>query len=160
MKLYHYAPKGNTVLKDGILCALKSSQNLKQYAARAGSEDTKEIEKWLESTFEGRSRSISVLTEPVRWQGNDPGLKTFAEEHNLFSFELNDLLKDGIVEAIWCKDGSDAQGKNEKFFKVLPEEIDTSPLPWHKVCFEKGLLFAVIRHYLLVLKNGVIEQKY
>jgi len=159
MKLYHYVVRPNTVSTDGILCAMKAPRDLKRYADRAGSEDREEIRKWLESTFEGRSRSISVLTEKVQTEGNDPKLKHW-ENLDLFSFELDELLKDGIVEAVWCKDGSDNHGQNEKFFKVKPEEIDCSPLPWHKVCYEKGLLFAVIRHYLLVLKDGKIPPKY
>lgn len=159
MKLYHYAPKGNTVLQDGILCAMKAPQDLKHYADRAGTKDKEGIRKWLESTFEGRSRSVSVLTDPVKWEGNDPNLKKWADL-DLFSFELDDLISNGVVEAIWCKDGSDSHGKNEKIFKVQPEDIDCSPLPWKKVCFEKGLFFAVIRHYFLVLKDGYIPPEY
>ena len=67
---------------------------------------------------------------------------------------------DGVVEEIYCKDGSDAGGYNEKFFKVSPKEIDCSPLTWEKVDAKKDLLYAVVRHYLLVLKDGYIAPKY
>ena len=35
MKLYHYAPKENTVLKDGLLSISKIDGNLKSYINRA-----------------------------------------------------------------------------------------------------------------------------
>ena len=78
----------------------------------------------------------------------------------LFSFELDDLLKAGLIESIWCKNGSDAGGYNEKFFGVKPEDIDLSPLTWEKVDAAKNLLYAVVRHYLIVLKDGYIPPQY
>ena len=71
MKLYHYAPKENTALKDGLLSVSKIPARLKVYAKRAGTENPKEIIAWLEKTFLGRSRAVSCLTEPIKWQGND-----------------------------------------------------------------------------------------
>ena len=62
--------------------------------------------------------------------------------------------------ANWCKNGSAAGGYNEKFFQVSPEEIDFSPLKWERVDAAKDMLYAVVRHYLLVMKNGVIPPKY
>ncbi len=113
---------------------------------------------WLDKTFAGRSRAISCLTEPIKWQGNDTVLKAIVERSALFSFELDDLLKAGLVESIWCKNGSDAGGYNEKFFEVKPEEIDLSPLTWEKVDAAKDLLYAVVRHYLIVLKDGYFNR--
>ena len=78
----------------------------------------------------------------------------------LFSFELNDLIKDGLIESIWCKNGSDAEGLNEKIYQATPEEIDLLPLTWEKVDNSKGMLYVVVRHYLIVLKDGVIPSKY
>ena len=100
------------------------------------------------------------MTEPIQWQGNDEMLRVIAENNVLFSYDLDELLKDGIVEAVYCKDGSDAGGANENFAKISGDEIDFSPLPWHKCSREKGLLYAVIRHYLLVLKEGYIPAEY
>ena len=160
MRLYHYAPKENTVLKDGLLSISKGPRDLKAYAHRAGSEKREDILAWLDKTFAGRSRAISCLTEPIRWQGNDAVLKAIVDRSVLFSFELDDLVKDGLVEAIWCKDGSDAGGYNEQFYQVKPEEIDLSPLSWEKVDTAKDLLYAVVRHYLIVLKDGYIPPQY
>lgn len=156
MRLYHYAPKENTVLKDGLLAICKAPRDLRAYAHRAGSEDRAEIMAWLDKTFAGRSRAISCLTEPIKWQGNDPVLQKIVDNSVLFSFELNDLIRAGLVEAIWCKNGSDAGGYNEKFYRVTPEEIDLAPHTWEKVDAAKDLLYAVVRHYLIVLKDGVI----
>ena len=130
------------------------------YAHRAGSENRDEIMAWLDKTFAGRSRAISCLTEPIKWQGNDAVLRKIVERSALFSFELDDLLKAGLIESIWCKNGSDAGGYNEKFFEVKPEDIDLSPLTWEKVDAAKNLLYAVVRHYLIVLKDGYIPPQY
>lgn len=160
IKLYHYAPKKNTVLKNGILSVSQGVGNLKAYAERAHSNKRKDILNWLESSFHGRSRSISGLTEPIHWQNNDPVLKQIVDQSELFSFDLNQLIKDGLVESIWLKKGSRAHGKAEKLIKIHPDEIDLSPLPWKKVKASKGLIYGVIRHYLIVLKDGKIPPKY
>lgn len=160
MKLYHYAPKENTVKQDGLMSISKANRSLKAYFYRAGSDNKEDIMKWLDSTFYGRSRSISCLTETIKWKGNDIILKKIINITELFSFELDELIKDGLVESIWCKDGSDPNGKNEKFYQVEPSEINTSPLAWEKVDGSKDLLYAVIRHYLIVLKDGYIPAKY
>jgi hypothetical protein len=39
MKLYHYAPKENSIITDGLLSISKVDRNLKPYAHRAGSEN-------------------------------------------------------------------------------------------------------------------------
>ena len=160
IKLYHYAPKGNTILKDGLLSISKGVGNLKAYAERAHSSKRKDILNWLESTFSGRSRSISGLTEPIHWQNNDPVLKQIVDQSDLFSFDLKELIKDDLVESVWLKSKSKAHGKNEKFVQISFDEIDFSPLPWEKVNASKGLIFGVIRHYLIVLKDGKIPPKY
>lgn len=160
MKLYHYAPIENTVLSDGLLSISCIQKDLRAYAHRAGSDDKEEILAWLDKTFYGRSRAISCLTEPIKWQNNDSVLKRIVDNSALFSFDLSELVKDNLVEAIWCKNGSAAGGYNEKFFQVKPEEIDFSPLEWERVDAAKDMLYAVIRHYLLVMKNGVIPPKY
>ncbi len=160
MRLYHYAPKENSVMERGLLSISKGPRDFKAYAHRAGSENRDDILAWLDKTFAGRSRAISCLTEPIKWQGNDEVLKKIVDGSVLFSFKLEDLLKDELVEAIWCKNGSAAGGYNEKFYQVSPQEIDFSPLTWEKVDASKDLLYAVIRHYLIVVKDGYIPPQY
>lgn len=160
LKMYHYARQGNTILQDGLLGIKKSGRSLRPYAHRAGTDDPEKIYKWLDNTFAGRSNSISCLTEKIAWKGNDKILKKIVDDCELFSFDLEKLIEDGVVTAIWCKEGSDASGYNEKFKKVELDEVDCSPLPWEKCNSSKDLLFAVVRHYMLVLKNGFIPAKY
>lgn len=160
LKMYHYAPIDNNISKEGLKALCLLDKNLDKYVLRCGFLDKKGIISWLDNTFKGRSRSVSCLTEPIKWQGGDAMLKEFIDDHKLYSFDLEELLHDGIVEEIWCKDGSDAGGRNEKFYRVSADEIDLSPLEWEKCNKEKGLFFAVIRHYLLVLKEGKIPACY
>ena len=160
LKMYHYARLGNTILKDGLLGIKESGRSLRPYAHRAGTDEPEKIYEWLDSTFKGRSNSISCLTEKIIWKGNDNILKSIVDGCELFSFDLEQLVQDGIVTAIWCKCGSDAGGYNEKFEKVELEEVDCSPLTWEKCDSSKDLLFATVRHYMLVLKDGFIPPKY
>ena len=164
MKLYHYAPKENTVFKNGLLSVSKLDESdlLKKYTHvhRANSQNRDDIMAWLENTFKGRSRSVSCLTEPIQWQGNDIVLTKIVNHSILLSFNLEELIKDGLVESVWCKNGSDPEGCNERLYQVKPEEIDFSPLPWENVDASKELLYAVIRHYLIVLKEGYIPSQY
>lgn len=160
LKMYHYSKHGNTVLKDGLFGIRKSGRSLAPYAHRAQTEEPEKIYEWLDSTFSGRSQSVSCLTEKIVWQGNDKALKSIVDGCDLFSFDLEQLVQDGIVTAIWCKNGSDAGGYNEKFKKIGLGDIDYSPLTWEKCDSSKDLLFAVVRHYMLTLKDGVIPPRY
>ena len=159
MKLYHYIPK-NSDLQRGILSVSELPDELLKYAKRAGSDNPDEIKIWLENTFLGRSRSISVLTEPVRWQKNDPMLKEWVDQKELIEIDFDALLVDDLIEAVWCKTSSDCEGKKEKFYKISFDKIDFSPLPWHLCSKEKRLFFGTIRHYFLVLKDGYIPPRY
>ena len=114
----------------------------------------------MDSTFYGRSRAISCLTETIKYEGNDPVLEKIVNGFQLFSFNLDELIRDGLVESIWCKNGSDEKGCNEIFYQVKADDIDFSALDWHKVDVKQGLLYAVIRHYMIVLKNGCIPPEY
>lgn len=145
---------------DGMLSPATCKNDLRKYHDRAGSTERVLILKWLDKTILGRSRSISCLTESIKWQGNDSMLKEIVENSELFSYDLDELIRDGLVEKIYCKNGSDANGAHENFFEVSFNEIDFSPLTWEKCSCEKGLLYAVVRHYMLVLKDGLIPPCY
>ena len=60
IKLYHYARKENTIMKDGLLSFSKSKVvNVKDYRTRAeGLDKQEDVIRWMESCFEGRSRGI------------------------------------------------------------------------------------------------------
>lgn len=168
MRLYHYTSKDNTVLTDGLFSYSKHPIDLKRYSSYAKSNKRKDVVAWMEKTFPGRSRSISCLTEPVKWRGNDPVLKKIVTGSVLFSFELDDLIKDGLVESIWCRDDLAKKGRrlrmpkeagcDQYFYHV--KKIDTSPLTWNLVDTKNQLLYGAVRHYMLVMKDGIIPAKY
>lgn len=160
MELYHYVPKASSVFKTGILSVYKMPDELQKYGKRIGSNNPTEITAWLEKTFSGRIRAISVLTEPVRWEGNDPMLKKWIEQKELLAIDFDTLLKDGLVESIWCKNGSKSDGTDEKISPIEASQIDFTPLPWHMCSKKRGVFFGVIRHYFLVMKEGLIPPKY
>ena len=160
MKLYHYVPKHADALKKGLLSVSKIPEELLKYAQRAGSQDPSQITRWLEKSLPGRCRAISVLTEPIRREHTDPMLQDWVDTKDLVEIDYTQLLKDDLVEAVYCKTGSDAAGFNEKIDKISCHQIDFSPLPWHLCSQEKGLFFGAVRHYFLVMQDGVIPPKY
>ena len=168
MRLYHYAPKTNTILQNGLYSYAKHPHLQRSYAVPAKSDKKKDIIAWMENNiFPGRSKAISCLTEPMQWRNNDPVLKKIVKSSTLFSFELDDLLKAGLVEAIWCRDDLACKGHKyvidkhaQYFYEVKPEEIDTSPLTWGKVDPSKKLMYGAVRHYMVVMKKGIIPPEY
>ena len=169
MRLYNYVPKKakESVLAHGLYSSTYKDA-LKRYSVAANSKKKKDIITWLESVFPGRSRAVSCLTEHMKWRGNDPVLKKIVKSSALFSFELDDLIKAGLVESIWCRDDLARKGHrqhltkdiNHYFYKVKPEQIDISSLTWEKVNLDKQLMFGAVRHYMIVMKNGVIPPEY
>ena len=158
--LYHYVPKDAFFAEKGILSVSLQTEALSKYAKRAKTQNPKEIIDWLEGTFNGRSKAIPVLTEPVKWQGNDPMPKEWIKRKILLTIDYNKLLTDDLIEAVYCKEMSEENGFNEKIYRILPNQIDFSPLSWNKCSYEKGLFFGAIRHYFLVMKNGYIPYEY
>ena len=118
MKLYTYVPKGSDVFKTGILSVSHIPEELLKYGKRLGTDDPIKISAWLEKTFSGRGRAISVLTEPVGWQGNDQMLKEWVDQKELIEIDFAGLLKDGLIESIWFKNGSKADGTDEKILQI------------------------------------------
>lgn len=163
MKLYHYAIKGNTVLEDGLLSFSKNDKApTHYYLNRAKSENKQDIINWMETSFEGRSRIVTGLTETIKWHNKSHSLRDFIEGADLFSYDLDSLNIDGLIDAVWCKYAvTDVEGLDEKIYKLNSiNEIDLSPLPWEKCNDDEGKRFSVIRHYLVVMKDGYIPPKY
>ena len=160
MILYHYVPLKNTVLQEGLLSVSRLPNELKKYAKRAKSDQIDQIKMWLDKTFPGRDQSVSVLTEPIRWKGCDPMLKEWLATRQLIAIDFDKLNQDCLIETVWCKEQSDKNGVREVFRQINADQIDISPLAWEKCSSEKGLFFGAIRHYFLVMKNGVIPPKY
>ena len=149
MKLYHYAPLENTCLEKGILSVFLLPECLFHYAQKAGSEDCATIIKWLDNTFEGRSRSVSCFTEPLKLNG-----EIVLNGGHLFSFDIDELVKDELVESIYQKTRSGNGGNKEAFQKIEPQAINYTPLDFSKYTTEYELTHAFFRHYMIVLKDG------
>ena len=104
MKLYHYIPKNNTVMTDGLQSFAKSkSVNLKSYLWRDKELKTQEdVCNWLEKSFVGRSRVIRFFTEPIKWYEQSVDLlKNFAENNVLVSVDIDKLVADNLIESIY-----------------------------------------------------------
>lgn len=167
MRLYCYTYHADKIMKEGYLsvAANPDPKQLEMYARRAGSENFEDIKKYLEKTLAGRTRSISCLTEKAPVENYEhPYLDYLVHHAAIISFELNDLLDNGLVEKIYCKDNSKTAKTDidfENVYKIKnPEEINTSPLDWHKCSPQYGSPYNMLRHYILVLKHGLIPPEY
>ena len=170
MKLYHYISKPNTALNEGILSfANNTNADLRYYFKRSGETTHNGVVKWMESCFEGRSRAIRGFSEPIQWTDKSINMfKSFIENADLFSIDLEALAKDGLIEAVYVSPAIKPnlnkdfpQDVDERLVKLNSiNDIDTSPVDW-SVCDEKlGLRFSVVPYYLIVIKGGVIPPKY
>ena len=156
MKLYHYSPKGNSCLEKGILSVSLLPEYLFHYASRAKSENPETIIKWLDGTFYGRSRSVACFTEPLKLNGKIVA----ADEADLFSFDVDALFENDLVERIKEKTKSGNGGYIEEFKKVDIIEIDYSALDFSPYKTEEEITNIFFRHYFVVLKDGYIPPEY
>lgn len=93
-----------------------------------------------------------------------PYLNYLVHHADVISFELNQLINDGLTEAIYCKDLrqtalSDATYEN--IYKIENmNELDLEPCDWHlceKDEYKKLSPWATIKHYMLVLKKDIFH---
>lgn len=175
MKMYLYTFAYDQIEKEGYKSLSmfdKNTQSVKSalwtHRHSAKSEDDEKILAYLENTFKGRLRSICAITEPApAAEYKHPYLNHLVHHADVISFDLSQLIKDGIVEEIYCKDLRETvllDSAFENIYKIKSiEEIDTSPLDWN-LCGSDAYLkyspWATIKHYFLVLKDGFIPVKY
>lgn len=178
MKMYIYTYQYDKIKAEGYksLAALPRDENfsgrLKVHAHSAGTEDPAGIMQYLENTFPGRLRSVCALTETAPSDTfRHPYLNTLVHCADIISVNLEQLLKDGIVEAIYAKDLRRTILDNPDFENIFPvsgiAEIKAAaadaPVDWH-LCEKDEYLpyspWAAIKHYFLVLANGCIPPKY
>ena len=174
MKLYLYTYQYEQIKKEGYksLALFDKRTNLyKQrlhvYDANAGSTKIKDILAYMEKTFKGRLRSICVITEPAPIKEYKHSYLNYLIHHaDILSFDLNRLIKDGLVEAIYCKDNRKTILKDPNFeniYPVQPDEIDKTPYDWDLSGQKKYIKYSpwsTIKHYFLVLKKGYIPPEY
>jgi len=169
MKMYHYVMKGNNVLEKGLLSlAANPNADLRYYYKRSGATTHSDIVKWMENCFAGRSRGIRCFTETIKWHERCLHLKKFIANADLFSFDVEDLVRDGLLEAVYVSPSVlDVPGLDEKTCcdEVLQhlssyKDIDFSPVDWSVCDDETGRRFAYVRYYSLIIKNGIIPPGY
>ena len=176
MKLYHYIPKDNTIMDDGLLSFSKSENvNLKSYLWRAeGLENKEDVIAWMEQCFVGRSRGIRFFTEPIKWYKHSVEvLKKFTENYMLISVDVDKLYTDNLIENVYvsppvgeqypeCIEHPELVYKKDEFYIKLNsiKDIDTSPVDWSICSDTMGRRFAYVRYYLLIMKDGLIPPEY
>ena len=167
MKLYHYDPKGNDVLKRGILSFAKNPKSdISYYFRRSGETTHAGIVKWMENCFKGRSRGVRLLIEPLQYTERTlKGIKGLIDASELFEVDVDALNNDGLIEAVYVSPSLlDAQPEN-KWDELLVKlndlsEIDLTPNDYTILDDEKGWRFAFMRYYLFIIKDGIIPPKY
>ena len=173
MKFYHYAPKDNNVLQNG-LCGFASSPKARiaDYA-RSGKTTQAEITQWMEEFFTGYSRGIRCFSEPIKYYPHSLRLKTMIEACDLFEIDADTLQQDHLLEKIYINPALSLDEKtrqqqwdkiqekhNDGFYPIELSQIPKTPVNW-TVCDDKtGRRFAFVPFYMLIVKDGVIPPKY
>ena len=175
MKVYLYTYAYENIKKEGYKSLAmfdKDNEDTKKrllvHRSSAKSENTEDIIAYLEQTFKGRLRSICVVTDmaPIE-EYKHPYLNNLVRQADVISFDLNKLIEDGIVEAIYCKDLRESILKDSGFENIYKiddiKDIDLTPYDWH-LCgndeYIKYSPWATIKHYFLVLSKGYIPPEY
>lgn len=175
MKVYLYTFAYDKIKTEGYKSLAmfdKDSEHCKNtlwtHRNSAKSENFDDILAYMERTFEGRLRSICVITEiaPVQDYAH-PYLNNLVHRADVLSFDLEQLIDDGLVEAIYCKDLRQTVLRNpdyENIYKIKNiDEIDLEPYDWHlceKEEYKELSPWATIKHYMLVLTKGYIPPEY
>lgn len=175
MKVYLYTYAYDKIKKEGYKSLSMFDEKSDYYRnallvhkSSAKSENMNDILEYLENTFNGRLRSICVITDIAPMEEyKHPYLDWLVHHADVLSFDLIQLINDGIVEDIYCKDLRQTalvDASFENIYKINNiNEIDLTPNDWHlceKEQYKKLSPWATIKHYFLVLKNGVIPQQY
>ena len=152
-RLYTYLPPVNTADTDGILSTASAPTGWEKYRDRLGLPDTatkEEVLEGLEGWEEGRSKAISVLTEPI---GEDAPavVRRFAENHKLYSIpSYEELVKRRLAD---------------RLYRVIKHRKGTVPtdhttarkIDWSSTAPKPGGLgLSGVPHYLLVTTKGKI----
>ncbi len=175
MKVYLYTYAYENIKKEGYKSLAmfdKDNEDTKKrllvHRSSAKSENTEDIIAYLEQTFKGRLRSICVITDVApQEEYKHPYLNNLVRQADVISFDLNKLIEDGIVEAVYCKDLRETILTNPGFENIYKinniNDFDLEPNDWH-LCgndeYIKYSPWATIKHYFLVLTKGYIPPEY
>ena len=175
MKVYLYTYAYEKIKQEGYKSLSmfdKNSEHTKKclwtHKSKAKSENPDDIIAYLEQTFEGRLRSICVITNIApKEEYKHPYLNYLVHSADVISFDLEKLIADGIIEAMYCKDLRETilvDSTLENIYKINDiNDIDLTPHDWHLCGGDKYIKYspwATIKHYFLVLTNGYIPPEY
>lgn len=175
MKVYLYTYAYENIKKEGYKSLAMFDKNdediqkrLLVHRSSAKTENPNDIIDYLEETFEGRLRSVCVITDIApQEEYKHPYLNNLVHQADIISFDLNKLITDEIVEAVYCKDLRETILNNPSFENIYKindiNDIDFSPNDWH-LCendeYIKYSPWSTIKHYFLVLTKGYIPPEY
>ena len=177
MLLYHYVTKGNNVMDVGLLSISQNPKaDINYYIKRSGAKTHKGVCAWMERCFKGRSRAIRFFTTPLQWTPKSLRLKELIDSCDLFQIDLDALVKDGFVEAVYVKPSvfderyfldADREkylrnGADESLVQLKSvKDIDFNYQQTWDMCDDsKGLRMVPLQYYVLVIKGGVVPPKY
>ncbi len=175
MKVYLYTYAFDKIKQQGYKSLAMFDRNsdhckniLRTHRHSAKSENDEDILAYLEQTFEGRLRSICVIKEIAPVENYEhPYLNYLVHHADVISFDLNQLIADGIVEAVYCKDLRQTALTDASFENIYKieniDDINLEPCDWHlceKEEYKKLSPWATIKHYMLVLTKGYIPPEY
>lgn len=150
-RLYTYLPKDNTADIDGILSTVLTEDGWKKYQKRTGKQTKDEVLKTLDSWEPdwNRSRAISVLSQPIPVAAAED-LSRFANESELYSFDLDDLIKADLVKNLR------KTHKGPGTYAV--DTISEDKINWNRK--PKKLTFYGIPHYMVEPISGKIPPEF
>lgn len=172
MRLYHYIAKGNDAPTRGILSIAENpNADISYYLKRSGETTHAGVVRWMESCFEGRSRTVRGFSEPIKWHERSLSLKRFVENADLFAIDASAMERDGLIDAVYkspaviVKNADDAASLPRDVDEELVRlgsvaDIDTAPVDWAPCNDDLGLRFAVVPYYLLIVRGGIVPPDY
>lgn len=149
-RLYTYLPKENTVDTDGILATALTDDGWKKYQGRTKMKNKDAVLRILDAVEPDwkRSMSISALEQPIPEDAAED-LVQFAKDNKLYSFDLDDLVKAGLIKHV--------REVNKKHTKEV-QGITKHDIDWKR---KPGkLLFTGIPHYMIETKDGKIPPEF
>ena len=152
--LYTYVPKDNTLQTDGLFGpAGDSEENLvRRYGERIGKYTKEDVLKWLDSTAPGRSRTISVLTEPIPDTAPED-IRAWRDSRVQVTLpSYAKLLAAGLIEPGLYLSNADGAGLETR------KRMRYKPINWDVA--ETRPAFKQVPHYFLITKDGHIPYEY
>lgn len=150
-RLYTYLPKDNTAAIDGLLSTALTENGWKKYRGRTGKETKEDVLKVLDSWEPewNRSRAISVLSQPIPIDAAED-LRQFANESELYSFDLDDLIKANLVKNL--------RKTNSGPGTYAVDGLSKDRFNWNRK--PKKLTFYGIPHYMVETTEGRIPPEF